>query len=163
MKISEVILYSHNIQEQKSFYKSILGFEMLLDTSEKISFKAGASVLTFQYKDHMQPSHVAFNIPYNAIYDALNWLRRRTDVLTNNNEFISDFSGWKAKAIYFHDADKNIMEFIARERIDIESDVAFIPRLILSISEMAIATNNIEAVYNTINNIKPIPIFDGNF
>ena len=76
---------------------------------------------------------------------------------------ISDFSGWKAKAIYFYDVDKNIMEFIARERIDIESDVAFTPRLILSISEMAIATNSIEAVYNTINSIRPIPIFDGNF
>ena len=163
MKISEVILYSNNIQEQKSFYKSILGFEMLLDTSEKISFKAGTSVLTFQYKDHMKPSHVAFNIPYNAIYDALIWLRLRTEVLTNKNEYISDFSGWKAKAIYFYDVDKNIMEFIARERIDIESDVAFTPRLILSISEMAIATNSIEAVYNTINSIRPIPIFDGNF
>ena len=69
----------------------------------------------------------------------------------------------KPKAIYFYDTDHNIMEFIARERIDIESDVAFTPRTILSISEMAIATTAIEPVYKAINNIKPIPIFDGSF
>jgi len=55
------------------------------------------------------------------------------------------------------------MEFIARERIDIESDTVFTPRLILNISEMAIATDNIETIYNRLNEIEPIAIFDGDF
>ena len=55
------------------------------------------------------------------------------------------------------------MEIIARERINIESDFAFSPNTIISISEMAIATANIERVYNSINQIKRIPIFDGDF
>ena len=163
MKIKEVILFTNNIQKQRQFYKSVLGFEQLEDSSEKISFKAGESVLTFQYKESFKPSHMAFNIPSNAIYDALIWLRNRTEVLDCEGEKIADFSNWNAKAIYFNDADNNIMELIARERIDVESDVAFTPRSILSISEMAIVTEDIESIYNSINQIKPIDIFDGNF
>ena len=163
MKIKEVILFTSNIQKQKQFYKTVLGFEQIEDSRERISFKAGTSILSFQYKENVNPSHLAFNIPSNAIYDALTWLGKRTEVLDCESEKIADFSNWKAKAIYFYDADNNIMEFIARERIVVESDVAFVPRLILSISEMAIATDNIERIYNSINQIKPIPIFDGDF
>lgn len=163
MKIKEVILFTNNIQKQKQFYKTILEFEQIEDSSEKISFEAGNSVLTFQYKEDVKSSHVAFNIPSNAIYDALIWLRKRTEVLDCEGEKIADFVSWKAKAIYFYDADNNIMEFIARERIDIESDFAFTPRTILSISEMAIVTTKIEVIYNSINKIRTIQIFDGDF
>lgn len=163
MKIKEVILYTSDIKRQRQFYKSVLGFELLADSREKISFKAGESIITFQFKEGSKQSHLAFNIPNNSINDALIWLRKRTEVLDCEGEEIADFSNWKAKAIYFYDADKNIMEFIARERIPVESDEAFSPRLILSISEMAIATTNIESIYNAINKMKPIPIFDGDF
>ena len=163
MKIKEIILFTNNIQKQKQFYKTVLEFEQIEDSLEKITFKVGESLLTFQYKENVRPSHLAFNIPSNAIYDALIWLRNRTEVLDCDGEKIADFSNWKAKAIYFYDADLNIMEFIARERIDIESDFAFTPRTILSISEMAIATTDLETVYKAINTIKPIPIFDGDF
>ncbi len=163
MKIKEVILFTNNIQNQKRFYKSVLGFEQLYDSSNKISFKAGESVLSFKISEKAKPYHLAFNIPSNAINDALIWLQRRIEVLDCEGEKIADFSSWKAKAIYFYDADKNIMEFIARERINIESDFAFSPNTIISISEMAIATTNIERVYKSINQIKPIPIFDGDF
>ncbi len=163
MQIKEVILFTNNIQKQKQFYKTVLEFEQIEDSSDKISFKAGTSILSFQYKEDFKPSHLAFNIPSNAIYDALIWLRNRTEVLDCEGEKIADFINWKAKAIYFYDADNNIMEFIARERIDKESDFAFTAQTILSISEMAIATDNIEAIYNSINRIRPIPIFDGDF
>ncbi len=163
MKIKEVILYTSDIQKQRQFYKTVLGFEQLFDAHEKISFKAGESIITFQYKKDFKPSHLAFNIPSNAINDALIWLQKRTEVLDCEGDKIADFSNWKAKAIYFYDADKNIMEFISRERIDIESDEAFTPRLIISISEMALATTNIESIYNSIDEIKSIQIFDGDF
>lgn len=163
MKIKEVILFTNNIQKQKQFYKTVLEFEQIEDSPEKISFKAGTSVLTFQYKEDVKPYHLAFNIPSNAIYDSLIWLRKRTEVLDCDGEKIANFSNWKAKAIYFYDADNNIMELIARDRINKESDFAFTSRTILSISEMAIVTDNIESIYNTINQMKPIPIFDGDF
>lgn len=161
MKIKEVILFTNNIQKQKQFYKTVLEFEQIEDVLDKISFKLGESVLTFQYKENVNPSHLAFNIPSNAIFDALIWLRNRAEVLDCDGEKIANFSNWKAKAIYFYDSDKNIIEFISRERIEIESDFAFSHQTILSISEIAIATNNIETIYKSINNIRPISIFDG--
>ena len=163
MVIKEITLFTTNIAAQRHFYKMTLGLEILEDTVNRIAFKVGYSVLAFQYKEEIKPSHLAFNIPYNAIYDALKWLRDRTEVIQYNNEPVTDFQNWKAKAIYFYDADNNILEFIARERIEIESDVAFTPRTIIGISEMAIATIAIETLYKHINTIKPIPIFDGDF
>ncbi len=163
MIIKEVTLFTSNIQKQRQFYKTTLGLEIIEDTPEKIAFKTGSSILKFQYKTKMQPSHLAFNIPYNAIYDALKWLKGRTEAIPYKDEYVTDFSRWKAKAVYFHDADRNIMEFIAREDIEKESDVAFSPRSILSISEMAIVTDDIENVYETIGKLRPIPIYDGSF
>ena len=163
MIIREITLFTSNIQKQRHFYKQVLQFETLLDSPEQIAFKVGKSTLVFQYKPSVKPSHIAFNIPSNAINDALIWLKQRTDVLQCDNQSIAYFDRWKAKAIYFYDADNNIMEFIAREGIGIESDTAFSPNTIIAISEMAIATTDIASVYHQINTIKPIPIFDGDF
>lgn len=163
MIIQEITLFTSNIQKQKQFYKHVLNFEQILDTPKKISFKTGKSTLVFQYKSKTKPVHIAFNIPSNAINDALIWLKQRTDILTFNNEPIADFVSWKAKSIYFYDAVHNILECIARARINIESDTAFNPNTILSISEIAIVTHHIESIFKTINSLKPIAIFDGDF
>jgi len=163
MVIEEITLFTTSIKAQRQFYKVTLGFEIIEDTPKRVAFKVGGSILAFQYKENIKPSHLAFNIPYNAIYDALKWLRDRTEVIQYNDKFVTDFTKWEAKAIYFYDAEDNIVELIARERIDIESDIAFTPRIIIGISEIAIATESIEIIYNTINTIKPIPIFDGDF
>lgn len=163
MKIDEITLFTSNIQAQRQFYKTVLGFEIIEDTVNRIAFKTGKSVFAFQYKAEIKPSHVAFNIPYNAIYDALKWLKGRTEILKFNDNSVSEFPNWKAKAIYFYDTDFNIIEYIAREDIEIESDVAFTAQSILSISEVGIGTNNIETTYKKLNALKAIPIFDGNF
>lgn len=163
MKIQELILFSQNIYEQKRFYKSVLGLELVLDTPEKISFKLRKSILTFEYKSESNPAHFAFNIPSNAIYDALRWLRSKVDVLDCEGKAIADFQSWKAKSLYFYDADNNLVEFISHEAIDIESDVAFSSFYILSISEIGMPTTNIKAIYDQLNTIKPISVFDGGF
>lgn len=163
MKIKALTLFTNNIKNQKRFYKNVLEFEQLVDTPKKIAFKVGSSVLIFQYKQDFKPSHVAFNIARNTISEALVWLKNRTEAIQYNNEFITDFSSWKAKAIYFYDADNNIIEFIEREGLSAESNTGFALDSILSIGEMAIATDNIEEVYNAIHAIKPISIFDGDF
>ncbi|GAA3557550.1 VOC family protein [Snuella lapsa] len=163
MLIKEIILFSNNIQRQKEFYRNILDFELVLDSADKISFNFGNSVLSFQYKEGVRPSHLAFNIPSNKIEDALQWLQRRVEILPDGDNLIVDFKDWNAKAIYFYDADKNIMEFIARKGLGLNGEANFSSTSVLSISEIGIATTNIEAIYNKINSIKTIPVFDGNF
>ena len=163
MKIKEIQLFTSNISGQKEFYDEVLGLEQLSDSSEKISFKIGESVLTFLYKEQFKPSHLAFNIPPFSEDQALGWLKNRVDVLNFEGQEISDFINWNAKAIYFYDADKNIMEFIARRNLKGSGRPEFSPVDLLSISEMAIASENIETIYNKINAIKPIAVFDGTF
>lgn len=163
MKIQELILFSPNIAKQRQFYKSVLGLELIVDTPETISFKLRQSILTFKYKSESNPAHFAFNIPSNAIYDALKWLRPKVETLDCEGKVIANFEGWNAKALYFYDADRNLVEFIAREAIDIESDVAFSSFYILSISEIGIPTTHIKAIYEQLNTMRPIPIFDGSF
>ena len=163
MTIQEITLFTTNVQKQKRFYKNDLNFEQIIDTPKKIGFKIGKSTLIFQYKAQTMPAHVAFNIPSNAIHDALIWLKQRTDILPFNNKPIIDFVSWKAQSIYFYDTDRNILEFIARERINIESDTGFNSNTLLSISEIAMVTDHIESLFEAINNLKPIVVFDGDF
>lgn len=162
MKIKEIILFTANIQRQKLFYQNVLEFELILDSEEKISFKTGVSVLSFHYANAIKPSHFAFNIPSNQELDALLWLQKRVQILLDGDDLISDFVSWNAKAIYFYDADNNIVEFIARKNLNSNSSTSFSSKSVLSISEMGIVTTNLEAVYNSINGIKSIPVFDGN-
>ncbi|MBJ6368112.1 VOC family protein [Snuella sedimenti] len=163
MLIKEITLFTNNILRQKEFYRHILDFELVFDSADKIAFNSGDSVLSFQYKEAVKPSHLAFNIPSNKIEGALQWLQRRVEILPDGDNLIIDFKNWNAKAIYFYDADKNIMEFIARKDLGLNSRVNFSSASVLSISEIGIATTNIEAIYNQINAIKAIPVFDGNF
>ncbi|HKK12002.1 MAG TPA: hypothetical protein VJ945_04185 [Flavobacteriaceae bacterium] len=163
LKISEVVLYSNNIQNQKQFYRDVLGFGLLLDAPDRISFKMGNSLLTFTYKAHFKTSHLAFNIPSNQIHGALEWLSKRVDILSFENKPIVDFKSWNAESIYFYDADLNILEFIARKNLNITSHADFSSDEVLSISEMGMATTNIESLYKAINGIREIPLFDGDF
>lgn len=163
MLIQKLTLFTNTIAKQKEFYRTVLGLEQLVDTNETISFKTGSSILTFQYKADFNPSHFAFNIPSNAINDALYWLRNRAEIIINQDSGkpITNILKWKAKSIYFYDANNNILEFIAREAVDLESDMAFNTNTILSISEIGIVTDDIPKLYQRINFIKSIPIFDG--
>ncbi|MFT4611421.1 MAG: hypothetical protein ACJA1H_000916 [Glaciecola sp.] len=97
------------------------------------------------------------------VHKALAWLEERMDVIPSGDDRITDFKNWKAKAVYFYDADKNIMEFSAREHIEANNHESFSRERMVSISEMALAVSDIESIYKSINDIKSIPIFDGSF
>lgn len=162
MKIKETILFTNTIERQKQFYQNVLDLELVFNSEEKVSFNIGSSILSFQYKEGVKPAHFAFNIPFNKVDEAFNWLKKRVDILSDGQNEISDFVSWNAKAMYFYDADNNIVEFIARKKLDIKTDLLFSSNSIISISEIAIVSNNLEAVYNSISKIKPIDIYDGN-
>jgi len=163
MKIEEIILFTNQVEKQKEFYQHVLDFDLVFNSEEKISFKIGDSLLSFQYKKDVKAAHFAFNIPSNRIDDALVWLKERVTILPDGEADISNFESWNAQAIYFYDADHNIVEYIARQDLNIASGKAFSSKSILSISEIAMATTDISEIYETISSIKPIPVFDGNF
>ena len=76
---------------------------------------------------------------------------------------IADFSGWNAEALYFYDKDQNIVELIARKDLEVENPHPFSHADMLSISEIAIVSQDNEAIYRQINALCPIDIYDGSY
>lgn len=161
MKINRLILYTAQLEEQTAFYKDVLGFKLMEKTADHSSFKIGSSILSFYFRESSTPYHFAFNIPSNQINEALAWLKQRVEILTDEMQEIQDFKTWNAQAIYFYDKDNNIVEFIARKNLAIESNTPFRPESLLCISEIGVPVNNMERTYHHINLVKQLPIYSG--
>lgn len=163
MKIKELILFTNNLKAQVHFYSKILELTSINTTSANSSFKIGESRLTFKYRKKSTPYHFAFNIPSNKDDEALNWLKERAELLALDGNKLIDFKSWNAKAMYFYDTDNNIVEFISRKDLNVHSEKQFSSESILNISEIGVGTTQIAAIYNTLNSLKKIEVFDGEF
>lgn len=163
MKIEELTLFTNNLEQQVNFYSAILELPIINSTPESCSFKIGQSTLVFQYKKDVVPYHFAFNIPSNKEDEALKWLKERVETIPFDENEIIDFSNWNAKAIYFYDADKNIVEFIARKNLNSNFFDKFSSKSILNISEIGVVTTQIKEVFKSLNQIDKIDVFSGDF
>lgn len=140
MKIQELTLLTNNLNETKKFYEYKIGFEKIKETEKSISFAIGTSKLIFELTEENQNPkyHFAFNIPTNKLNEAINWTLQRTNLIETENSFITDFENWKAKAIYFFDNNRNILEFICRTDLDNPTDKPFSVETILNINEIGL-------------------------
>ena len=163
MKITRLDVGSKNIVKQQQFYKDVLGLEIFNSTLNSFELHMGYSVLHFQEAKSFTPYHIAFHIPDKEEENALEWLKTKLEVLKNEDEEIIDFKGWDAKSIYFYDADKNIMEFISRRDFNGSSLKSFSEKSILGISEIGLATDDIQDKYQFLNKNTGLEVFDGNF
>ncbi|WP_298367718.1 VOC family protein [uncultured Lutibacter sp.] len=161
MKIKELILYTNKLDLQIDFYTTILEFPIEISTPEYTSFKIGASILTLKYRKEVSPYHFALNIPSNKEKEALYWLKERVDILGFDNQEIIDFKSWNAKAIYFYDLENNIIEFISRKNMNLNSNQKFSSKEVFNISEIGMASSHIESTFKKLNTIKKINIYSG--
>jgi catechol 2,3-dioxygenase-like lactoylglutathione lyase family enzyme len=145
MKIKEIILLSDDLNETSRFYSELMGFTISESTSSKITFKAGSSQLTF-LRSNLQNCiyHFAFDIPHNKLNEAIQWLSSKVDLMEFQGSNVIDFPNWNAKSLYFYDNNGNILEFIARFENKNESHHSFDSSSIVSISEIAFVTDNVE-------------------
>ncbi|MBK7381238.1 MAG: VOC family protein [Ignavibacteriales bacterium] len=143
MNILEIEIQTDNLNETEKFYSELLGLQTKNKNQNSISFLAGHSTLTFIKSNRLKPKyHFAFNIPHNKLDEAIIWTSAKLDLIKNvDNEIVSNFESWNAKAIYFFDNNGNILEFIARFDLDNASDEAFDISSIQSISEIGIVTD----------------------
>ncbi len=123
----------------------------------------GESVLHITYRDTATPYHFAINIPSNKEQQAYDWLKNRVDILKDGDDKIINFVRWNAKAIYFYDADHNIVELIARKNLNNKSSKDFDENSFLEISEIGIPTTTIKREFNFLNKNYGLNIYDGNF
>lgn len=163
MNILELTIYTKNSFNQIDFYANTIGLELIEKTKNQAIFKIGQSKLKIIQSNQSQPYHFAINIPCNQETEALTWLKKRVNVLRENQNEIQDFSFWNAKAIYFYDIDNNIVEFIARKNLNNESHEQFSVNSLLSISEIGMPVSDIKATFDTVKTITNMKRFDGEF
>ena len=148
MKISELTLYTSDIQSIKNLYSKILGFEIINENRDEVSFQTGSTVLIFKSTEGINPFyHYAFNIPSNKIEEAKQFFESKVSFLKESDgNIIVDFKNWHAKSLYFLDPAGNIVEFIARFDLNENSDEPFSLSQTLSVSEIGIVTRNVPAL-----------------
>ncbi|NBR15702.1 MAG: VOC family protein [Crocinitomicaceae bacterium] len=144
MQIRELTLLTNDLKATEIFYNQLIGFEIINNSEQQISFKIGTSILVFELtKLSENPKyHFAFTIPNNKITEAFEWLLERTNLITaEDGTLITDFENWKAKAVYFYDNNQNVLELICRTDLQNASNQNFSVESILNISEAGIVSD----------------------
>lgn len=163
MIVKHLKIYTPHLTAQKEFYSSVLGLSAISDSKSSTRFQIGRSTLEFERANQSTPYHFAINIPSNKEEEALEWLKTRVDILKDGQSEIVDFKSWNARAIYFYDKDKNIVELIARKNLSNLSHQTFDHDSFLEISEVGLATADIKQVYQILHDEFGLEIYDGGF
>ena len=144
MNILELELLTDDLNKTEVFYNDVLGLQTISKSEVHISFKTGATKLTFRTAENLNPVyHFAFDIPKNKLMEAFSLIEKKTEILeVIPPDKIADFYNWNAKSFYFYDNYGNIIEFIARFNLDNASEKLFDGSSILSISEIGLVSKN---------------------
>lgn len=163
MKIEELEIYTARLNQQKEFYRQVLGLEISNEDSKSFQVRLGFSFLKFVQKKDSTPYHIAIHIPDKQEEKALEWLTSRVKILKAGDDEIVDFSNWNAKSVYFYDEDLNIMELISRRDFFKAESSVFSSKNFLGIAEIGLATNDISQKFKFLNEQCDLEVFDGNF
>lgn len=163
MLIKKLKIKTANLARQMHFYAEILGFKILEKRDDEIYFQIGKSILVLKMSESFTPYHFCINIPANKEFEALRWLKERVEIIKNDELEIQSFESWNASAIYFYDADNNIVEFIARKTLKNGTTEAFNVRQAIQISEIGVPVNDILSSTQALQRIVTLSKYSGNF
>ncbi|BDD10756.1 hypothetical protein FUAX_31880 [Fulvitalea axinellae] len=164
MIFRELKLFTTQLRKQEDFYTKTLGMTLLESEADNFKVLAGRSILEFEQSETATPYHFAFNIPSHSEAEAIEWLKKRVKILTDKQGTeIQDFVNWNAKSMYFYDTDRNIVEFIARRNLEYQTSTPFGGNSIVEISEIGVATSDIEPAFRFLENNLGVSIYDGSF
>lgn len=152
------LLTATSLATMREFYRDRIGFAVTAESPTEVTFAAGATALTFVAakpgqihseggRGNGEPMyHFAFNIPRNAVRAARVWQLQRSALVPPRRELrdpahaddVWHFRHWNAHSLFFFDPAYNIVEYIARHDLALESDdpVAFGTRDIVYASEI---------------------------
>lgn len=163
MKIERLEIFAPDVKEQLRFYEQSLELEINNVTETSFEVVVGYSVLKVQHSAQATPYHIAFHIPANQEKKALQWLKQRVDILKNEGEELVDFTSWNAKSMYFHDAGKNVLEFISRGHCFPSEAEEFTSQNIIGISEIGVATNDVREKFDFLHQHFDLSKFTGDY
>jgi hypothetical protein len=141
MWLKKVKLQTTDISSLKNFYSKTL--ELKVDELEgSIFIHTQLSQLLFETVNNGSNPfyHFAFNIPFNKVEEAENWLKSRVELiwLEDYNSFIAEFVNWNARSLYFYDPAGNIVELIGRADLNDITDEPFSSNHFRNISEIGL-------------------------
>jgi catechol-2,3-dioxygenase len=162
MQIHELRLKTADLNLQRDFYARSLRLPIVSQRTHSLTIQVGRSILVFEQEDGWQGRyHFAFNVPENQFSAAKAWITQRTSLarLNEDDEFHS--AGWNADMLYFYDAAGNILELIARHTLSNASETPFTENSLLSISEIGLATDDVERTVGDLCRSLNVPVYDG--
>jgi extradiol dioxygenase family protein len=161
MFIQSLHLHTHDLAATKEFYSELLQVPMINESGKNISFAFGHSALHFHSSLENKPFyHVAFSIPNNKLEEAMQWISDKTAILPySESQMIADFTGWNAKAFYFHDNNENILEFITHYDLKTSSAQSFSAELITGICEIGITVEDVPHACKEFHTLFHLPYF----
>ena len=152
MQLLELTIYSEDLSSQKLFYRDVLGFEFLEESEITFSIQVGVTKLIFIASNYFTSYHFAINIPNNQLADAIRWAKSKgLSLLKNGENEVVDFDWIHAQSIYFYDHDKNIVELIARKKLDNQRSILFSESSFLEISEIGLPNKDIEKIFSLLS------------
>lgn len=145
MQIETIFLTTSRLAAQRRFYAEQIGLPLIEDQPQRFAVQIGRSALHYTEVAHAPPiAHVAFTIPSAQYDEAIDWLAARAPLLAapdGGTQF--HFESWDAHAVYFLDADSNILELIARHELPDPPVRPFGVGALLCISEIGIVLDDV--------------------
>ncbi|MCC9041528.1 glyoxalase [Myroides sp. M-43] len=140
MNILSINIQTNKLEKSKQFYAEVLELPIIESLEESVTVQAGDTILTLEETtDEVNVYHLAFNIPSNQLQNALAWAKEHLTLIENiEGNLVTTFETWKAQSIYFTDNNGNLLEFIAREELQINVQGDFSPAQVINISEIGI-------------------------
>lgn len=140
MEFLQITLFTSHLTKQRSYYCEVLGFKCI-DSPDSFQFTAGSTKVTFKEGERGGVYHFAFLIPNSNLSRAIKLLEEKgVTILTLKNDKIIHFDD--GKSIYFKDPDGNIVEFIERPSLGIESEGEFDLSKIVKMNEIGLVVDD---------------------
>jgi catechol 2,3-dioxygenase-like lactoylglutathione lyase family enzyme len=163
MKIKEIKLFTNELSKNLFFYKEVLGFEIIKMNESSFSLQIGETRLIFEFSKDKYVYHYCFLVPSNQLKGALEWMRKRWEVLElEPGRFIEKFQDWNADAFYFYDGSGNIVEFIARYNLKNETEPPFTERQIINFNEIGTSTGDNSKISKQVQLEMDVDFYSGN-
>lgn len=119
MRLLSVTLEADDLRALRGFYVESMGLPAIEDTRDALALRVGWTTLRFERAERAPaPAHFAFNIPPDAMDRAIEWLGARGPLLSDEGVSRFEFASWNAEAIYAMDPAGNVIELIARRRLN---------------------------------------------
>ena len=164
MKIRELQLFTNELEKTKSFYTTILAFELIEENENQFSLQVGWTRLTFVKSDEEHIYHFSFLVCKNQFEKAFDWIQNKTKILnTDTDQHIANFENWNAQSFYFYDGGRNLAEMITHYNLAYENDEEFDQHSILGISEIGLPTTDIEATNQLLEEKTTSKFWKGDF